>query len=89
MKVTNSYGVPACQVGLRVLVGKERFSENHAWSEMPQHWPSGFAGRAVIEVVGQGQLEARLVDGGPPVDMVVPLWSPLPRRRWRRQDGQS
>ena len=21
---------------LRVLVGKERFSENHAWSEMPQ-----------------------------------------------------
>jgi phosphoglycerate dehydrogenase-like enzyme len=60
---------------LRVLVGKERFSENHAWSEMPQHWP---AGRAVIEVVGQGQLEARLVDGGSPVDVVVPLWSPLP-----------
>jgi hypothetical protein len=24
---------------LRVLVGKERFSENHAWSEMPRHWP--------------------------------------------------
>ena len=22
---------------LRVLVGKERFSENHAWSEMPLH----------------------------------------------------
>jgi phosphoglycerate dehydrogenase-like enzyme len=63
---------------LRVLVGKERFSENHAWSEMPQHWPSYVADRAVIEVVGQGQLEARLVDGGPPVDVVVPLWSPLP-----------
>jgi hypothetical protein len=37
---------------LRVLVGKERFSENHAWSEMAQHWPAGVAGRAVIEVVG-------------------------------------
>jgi phosphoglycerate dehydrogenase-like enzyme len=62
---------------LRVLVGKERFSENRAWSEMPQHWPSRVAGRAVIEVVGQGQLEARLANDGPPVDVVVPLWSPL------------
>ena len=68
---------------LRVLVGKEWFSENHAWSEMPQHWPAGLVGRAVIEVVAQGQLEARLVDGGPPVDVVVPLWSPLPRRAIR------
>ena len=65
---------------LRVLVGNERFSENHAWSEMPQHWPDSLAGRAVIEVVGQGRLEARLDDGGPPVDVVVPLWSPLPGR---------
>jgi lactate dehydrogenase-like 2-hydroxyacid dehydrogenase len=40
----------------RVLVGKERFSENCAWSEMPQHWPSRVADRAVIEVVGQGRL---------------------------------
>jgi phosphoglycerate dehydrogenase-like enzyme len=68
---------------LRVLVGKERFSENHAWSEMPQHWPAALVGRAVIEVAGQGQLEARLVDGGPPVDVVVPLWSPLPGRAIR------
>jgi D-isomer specific 2-hydroxyacid dehydrogenase-like protein len=68
---------------LRVLVGKERFSENHAWSEMPLHWPSRVADRAVIEVVGQGRLEARLVDGGPPVDVVVPLWSPLPGRAIR------
>jgi hypothetical protein len=68
---------------LRVLVGKERFSENHAWSEMPQYWPGDLVGRAVIEVVGQGQLEARLVDGGPPVDVVVPLWSPLPGRAIR------
>jgi len=66
-----------------VLVGKERFSENHAWPEMPQHWPAGLVGRAVIEVVGQGQLEARLVDGGPVVDVVVPMWSPLPRRAIR------
>jgi phosphoglycerate dehydrogenase-like enzyme len=66
-----------------VLVGKERFSENHGWSEMPQHWPAGLADRAVIEVVGQGRLEARLVDGGPPVDVVVPLWSPLPGRAIR------
>jgi pimeloyl-ACP methyl ester carboxylesterase len=68
---------------LRVLVGKERFSENHAWSEMPQHWAAGLVGRAVIEVVGQGQLEARLVDSGPAVDVVVPMWSPLPRRAIR------
>lgn len=68
---------------LRVLVGTERFSENHAWSEMPKHWPSGLAARAVIEAVGQGQLEARLIDGGPPVDVVVPLWSPLPKRAIR------
>jgi phosphoglycerate dehydrogenase-like enzyme len=68
---------------LRVLVGKERFSENHAWSEMPQHWPAGLAGRVVIEAVGQGQLEARLAGGGPPVDVVVPLWSPLPGRAIR------
>jgi len=60
-----------------VLVGKERFSESHAWSEMPQYWPAGLAARTVIEVVGQGRLEARLVDGGPRVDVVVPLWSPL------------
>lgn len=66
-----------------MLVGKERFSENHAWSEMPQYWPAGLVGRAVIEVVGQGQLERRLVDGGPPVDVVVPLWSPLPGRAIR------
>jgi hypothetical protein len=51
---------------LRVLVGKERFSENHAWSEMPQHWPGSLAGRVVIEVVSQGQLEARLAGDGPP-----------------------
>jgi phosphoglycerate dehydrogenase-like enzyme len=63
-----------------VLVGNERFSENHAWSEMAQHWPSRVADRAVIEVVGQDRLEARLVDGGPPVDVVVPMWSPLPGR---------
>ena len=68
---------------LRVLVGKERFSENHAWPEMPLHWPSRVADRAVIEVVGQGRLEARLVDGGPPVDVVVPMWSPLPGRAIR------
>ena len=66
-----------------MLVGNERFSEHHAWSEMPQHWPPCLAGRAVIEVVGHGQLEARLVDGGPPVDVVVPLWSPLPGRAIR------
>jgi phosphoglycerate dehydrogenase-like enzyme len=66
-----------------VLVGKERFSENHAWSEMAKYWPSCLAGHPVIEVVGQGQLEARLVDGGPPVDVVVPLWSPLPGRAIR------
>jgi len=71
------------QMPLRVLVGKERFSENHAWSEMPRHWPAGLDGRAVIEVVAQGQLEARLSDGGPPVDVVVPLWSPLPGRAIR------
>ena len=68
---------------LRVLVGTERFSENDAWSEMPQHWPSRVADRAVIEVVEQGQLEARLLDGGPPVDVVVPMWSPLPGRAIR------
>jgi phosphoglycerate dehydrogenase-like enzyme len=54
---------------LRVLVGKERFSEDHPWSEMPERWPAGLGGRAVIEVAGQGQLEARLADGGPPVDL--------------------
>ncbi len=68
---------------LRVLVGKERFSGNHAWSEMPLHWPSRVADRVVIEVVGQGRLEARLVDAGPPVDVVVPMWSPLPGRAIR------
>jgi hypothetical protein len=68
---------------LRVLVGKERFSENHAWSEMPRYWPAALAGRIVIEVVGQGQLEARLAGDGPPVDVVVPLWSPLPGRAIR------
>jgi phosphoglycerate dehydrogenase-like enzyme len=71
---------------LRVLVGKERFSENHAWSEMSLHWPSRAADGAVIEVVGQGRLEARLVDGGPPVDVVVPMWSPLPGRAIRAGD---
>ena len=71
---------------LRVLIGKERFSENHAWSEMPRHWPSGVADRAVIEVVGQGRLEGRLVDGGLPVDVVVPLWSPLPGRAIRSSE---
>jgi hypothetical protein len=61
-----------------VLVGTERFSEHHAWSEMPIHWPPCVASRAVIEVVGQGELESRLVGGGPPVDVVVPVWSVLP-----------
>ncbi len=66
-----------------MLTGKEQFSENHAWSELPQHCPPCLAGRVVIEVVGQGQLEARLVNGGPPVDVVVPLWSPVPGRAIR------
>src|SRR5258706_1748263 len=39
---------------------------------MPEHWPAGLAGSAVIEVVGQGQLEARLVGGGPPVRRTSP-----------------
>ena len=65
---------------IRVLVGKDRFSENHAWSEMPQYWPSRVADQTVIEVVGQGDLETRLVDGGEPVDVVVPLWSRLSGR---------
>jgi hypothetical protein len=30
---------------LLVLVGKARFSEHHAWSEMPLHWPSRVADR--------------------------------------------
>jgi phosphoglycerate dehydrogenase-like enzyme len=47
---------------------------------MAEHWPARVAGRAVIEVVGQGRLEARLVGGGPPVDVVVPMWSPLSGR---------
>src|ERR1700722_19706802 len=68
---------------LRVLVGKERFSENHAWSEMSLHWPSRVADRVVIEVVGQGRLEARLVDAWPPVDVVVPMWSPVRGRAIR------
>ena len=37
----------------------------------------------LIEVVSQGQLEARLADGGPPVDVVVPMWSRLPGRAVR------
>jgi hypothetical protein len=45
---------------IRVLVGKERFSEHHAGSEMPIHWPARVAVRAGIEVVGHGQLETRL-----------------------------
>jgi phosphoglycerate dehydrogenase-like enzyme len=80
MSFVTAHRHPRHEGPLRVLVGKERFSENHAWSEMPQYWPAGVADRAVIEVVGQGQLEARLVDGGPPVDVVVPMWSPLPGR---------
>ena len=61
---------------LRVLVGKERFSENHAWSEMPQHWPSGVADRAVIEVVGQaasrrlGDALAGYLDHQPPAGLL-------------------
>jgi hypothetical protein len=31
-----------------VLVGKERFSENHAWSDMPQYWPTALVDQAVI-----------------------------------------
>jgi phosphoglycerate dehydrogenase-like enzyme len=50
---------------------------------MPGYWPADLASGAVIEVVGQGQLEARLVDGGPGVDVIVPMWSPLPRRAIR------
>jgi phosphoglycerate dehydrogenase-like enzyme len=65
---------------LRVLVAKERFSEHHAWSEMAEHWSPRVADLVVVEVVGQGQLEARLVDGGPVVDVVVPMWSPLTGR---------
>ncbi len=71
---------------LRVIVGKDRFSEYHPWSDMPRHWSACLAGRVVIEVVGQGQLEARLVEGGPPVDVVVPLFSPLPGRAIRAAD---
>src|ERR1700685_2224561 len=83
MSFVTAHRHPRHEGPLRVLVGKERFSENHAWSEMPQYWPAGVADRAAIEGVGQAQLEARLVAGGPPVDVVVPMWSPLPGRAIR------
>ena len=66
-----------------MLVGKERFSEIHAWSDMPRHWPDSLDGQVMIEVVPQGQLDARLANGGPPVDVVVPLFSALPGRAIR------
>jgi PPOX class probable F420-dependent enzyme len=56
-----------------VLVGKERFSEKHAWSEMAQHWPASLVGRAMIEVVDSAPL-AHLTtintDGSPQVSVI-------------------
>jgi D-3-phosphoglycerate dehydrogenase len=80
---------------LRVLVGKERFSENHAWSEMPQHWPAGLAGRAVIEVANMPGLNAV-----PVAEHAVALLLALARRlpeasqgfepgRWGEPAGRS
>ncbi len=70
--------VPPTDRPLRIALGTERFSEHHAWSEMPDHWPPSLAERVVIEIAAHGTLEGRLTGGGLPIDVVVPLWSPLP-----------
>jgi D-isomer specific 2-hydroxyacid dehydrogenase, catalytic domain len=63
---------------LRVIVGRERFSEQHGWSEMPRLWPAGLASRVAIEAIQDGRLEERLTWGGPSADVVVPVTSSLP-----------
>jgi D-isomer specific 2-hydroxyacid dehydrogenase, NAD binding domain len=49
---------------LRVIAGRERFSEQHGWSEMPRLWPAGLASRVAIEAIQDGRLEERLTWGG-------------------------
>jgi MFS family permease len=57
---------------LRVLVGTQRFSENHAWSEMPKHWPSGLAARAVIAASRRlGDALTAYLNLQPPAGLVI------------------
>ena len=62
---------------LRVLIGRDRFSERHGWHELARHWPAAVAGRVDVEAVEVGRLDAALRRGEPPVDVVVPVMSPV------------
>ncbi len=61
---------------IRVVFGKERFSEEHAWEDLLARWDTGLARRVVIDAARHGQLAEALHDRD--ADVVVPLWSPLP-----------
>ncbi|MGO9963973.1 MAG: NAD(P)-dependent oxidoreductase [Acidimicrobiales bacterium] len=64
---------------LRVLVGTDRFSEDHSWAEMPDYWPNSLRSGVEIETAVGPAFHSRLVDrDAAPVDVVVPIWAPLP-----------
>lgn len=62
---------------LRVLIGRDRFSERHGWGELARHWPAAVAARVDVEAVEVGRLDDALRRGRPPVDVVVPIMSPV------------
>lgn len=71
---------PKADGPVRVLFGQPAFSEEHAWHEVPAHWPdelAGLAARIVIETLPHNTLGTRLRADGPAIHVVVPTISAL------------
>ena len=62
---------------MRVLFGQPRFSDQHNWAEVVDHFPAELAHRVTVETIESAGLLARLRDGGPRVDILVPIMAPV------------
>jgi phosphoglycerate dehydrogenase-like enzyme len=59
--------------GLRVLIGTERFSSKHGWSELTALMPSALQATVDVQWCPPGVFGEYARDGS--IDVVVPLWS--------------
>jgi len=60
---------------LRVLIGTERFSSKHSWSELTALMPGALQATVDVEWCPPGSFGERARDGS--IDVVVPLWAEL------------
>jgi hypothetical protein len=58
---------------VRVLLGTERFSSKHRWSELTALMPGGLQATVAVQACPPGSFVEHARDGS--IDVVVPLWA--------------